>query len=283
MTRELLSCLAILLLVMYNLRRGLGLAYPPVLFGLIWLFAIGMNLVVRWSGAYPVWAVHHHLLLLFPLGVLMYTLGGRLALNGVSSASSDVSGDLDKDILQVPAWLESVFLGLCVCAVPLFIWRASHLVMASPWFYDQPFRALRWVISYGGQDYGMLAYLYPVAVMSVLLCYWRSQRLGWSIDAVSRIALAIAATLCLTVLLTGRTYPLLLVLVCLGWTLPASRSIWKKLVAGGFVFLLLFAAVGIALKKVSMVNVAPGVGPSGVLGSISWYTVGGMHALGQHL
>ena len=193
--------------------RRLRLDDPALLHAGVWLSASGAYLAFAENLMIP----DDYALLVVSCGIVSFSFGVWLGDRAPTFALPRVERN--------PLWLHACLLGLSACAFAAMLDRALTLVpgpLDSQWL-----GALRKAVTAGGQSFGVSAYLANLAFAAAAFALLTARGAYQSLSATLTILLAI----CCGLLLTGRTFLLLLATLLFSAFIVRFGSTRARLVA----------------------------------------------------
>lgn len=259
----------------YTLRRDV--AYPPFLFTALWCVILFLHSVLEQIWSFEIQPLSNTVLLVFTVGALFFTLGG-LATHYYYDARAQAQQRPSLTLWLHP-WFDQALFWLPFLALPLFCLEALSLTGTST---STPFfESLRYQLTVGGRDYGLLDYTIPVVIFNTWLRFWQKEIQPDDTLTRRRFYIALAVNLVLLVLTTGRTYFMLLFALLIGFRILSGKPVIRMALYSGISFLSLFAAFSFAKGFVQEETWAQ------VLLAVSrrliWYAVGSLRALDHFL
>lgn len=278
MTAPLLALVAMSGLTYVNARVGRGFAYPPLLWTLVWLALLLLDLVMLLAQPFELAPLQPLTCWIIVAGAALFSLGGAavVARTSLPSTVAPLPPPPPRLVREAIFWL-------AVAALPALAWQVPALLELSSYTsaWDL-YKGLRYGLTLGGGTYGPAAYLVPVVYLNVLFCLWKFQAGGGTADR-RRLRCALFLAGAVALLMTGRTFILLLIAVMVGWRLVAGKVSAKRILAVGLGALVAFAVLGFALGKGIDHSLDAGANASHFGRSIVWYAIGPSHGLDWHL
>jgi oligosaccharide repeat unit polymerase len=172
-------------------------------------------------------------------GVLTFSIGSHAVSLGVPSRV-----DRWDSVPSFPLKLVSLAcLLITAVGLPFFLQRARELGMTGPT--DSVLFNIRHAINVEGERFGLLAYLFPVAMISVGIHVMFSKTYSRA-----RVAAVLVLAFAYAILFTGRTFLFLILIYSLGILLVTKRiSLWKAFAVFFSIGLTMFAVLGFLLHK----------------------------------
>lgn len=231
----------LLLATILNFGRFRDVLYPGFIQAVVWTvmlaaYSLNSDLLLPLS---------NEVLRLVTAGVILFSAGCLLATRSARPGRLRIDPDGSDSAVRY----RSLLFWIPVLGIAPFIAKAAMLAADGP--FDSFYRNLRDATSNAedqsaGGSFGLLAYLLPISFVSLAIqVLFRSYR-----STPRRFLLSLAATLLYAFFATGRTYIVLLGVVCAGVLVTCRRvSPWKVLGMGSAVGSVVFMALGILAAK----------------------------------
>jgi oligosaccharide repeat unit polymerase len=267
----------LLALAALNARAARSILYPPAIFAAYWAFLL---LAISTTGdAFS--PIELPTLMIYIVGTFAFSAGGLLSLVVFKCHTSPLTSLSERRRVAIGRFLD-VGLILLVTLFPFYWSRVQDLSSAA----DEA--ANFWVgVRYqtsvigGGEGFGVFAYVRTFATFLALASFYEHDRSrGKSYRMVALILLALVYQ----VLSTARTGAMILLfgLVGISW-MKSGKLRARSALAGGGVALIVFAILGILLRKGGRAEADIGTNIYSIFGSLQLYLLGGPVAFGQYV
>lgn len=256
--------------VLFNYYLNKTTGYPPFLFSLVWFIVIFFHFLCVTFDLVIIYELSFRALIIYTLGVFMFTLGG-LAIK-LKFKSHPV--DLDKtNFFEIRKNVDILLIVITLLFLPVFILKSYQLAVEYM-IYDSLFAGLR-NSSVQEQDIGFSKYGINFAYVSVFLQIYQ-----YIVYKNSRFKLLLSAFILLVfcIFSTGRTFFIFYLCLIFGILIIFQKLKKKHILFGMSSVLVLFATIGILLNKGGSTDNNFKENISGIFESFMVYFIGGLSA-----
>ena len=263
-----LFLIGIIVLFNYYLSKTTG--YPPFLYSLVWFVVIFFHFLCVTFDLVTIYELSFKALLVYTLGVVMFTLGGLAIKLKFKAQVVDLE---QSQFFEIKKNIDVFLIVLTLIFLPIYIMKSYQLALEYM-IYDSLFAGLRNSFVQE-QDIGFSKYGLTFAYASFFLqsyLYVRSKN--------SKVKLALSAIILLIFCFfsTGRTFFVLYLCLIFGILIIFKILNRKHLIYGMASVLFLFAAIGIMLNKGGSTENNLKENVVGIFESFMVYFIGGLSA-----
>ncbi|MES2850497.1 MAG: O-antigen polymerase [Bacteroidota bacterium] len=261
-------------------RLGKIVMQPAVLFSLLWFIIILLHFIFKFTLLNKLEPLSLKVYIVFFVGVLFFSLGSIMVALALEPANR-INIKIHSPSFNIDFKLRIVSTAVILVGLPFYIQAAYKIFLSS--HIESFFIGLRYELSYGDADIGVLKYLMSLSyvVFAVNLYSFFKQR-----NKINRALLIISFLLTLTyaIFATGRTFLFMVLIIYLGISfLVNNRFSAKKIFFSLSIFFCLFMLFGIIMSKGGNVNKSVEENIDASSTYVGTYLVIGLNALDKEL
>lgn len=256
--------------VLFNYYINKTTGYPPFLFSLMWLNVIFFHFLCVTFNLIVINELSFRALLIFTIGVVIFSLGGLVVKLKYKNKAADVKKDF---FFEIRKKIDVVLIVITLIFLPVYIIKSYELALEYM-IYDSLFAGLR-NSAVQEQDVGFSKYGLNFAYISFFLQFYNFisyKNNGWKLF----LSAFILFVFCF--FSTGRTFYILYICLIFGGLIVFKKLKKKYVVYGLFSVLILFSTIGILLNKGGSTENNLEENISGIFESLVIYFIGGLSA-----
>lgn len=261
--------LIIVVNVFYNYSLDKSIGYPPFLYSCVWFLVVFFHFISVQFNIIKIYELTPKSLLIFTVGVLLFTLGGlfvkiKLTSNKFAKKIEYVKIRKNADVLLI--LISLVFLP--------FYFSASYKLAVEYMILDSQYAGLRNAVA-ERVDIGFSKYGINFAYISFFI-----QLFQYNLNKENKIKLIISILILILfcILTTGRTFFIIFFCLIFGTLIVFNKLKIKYLLYSIVSIFLLFSAIGISLSKGGSLDSSLEENISSVSESFVFYFIGGLSA-----